>query len=264
MKPRLIFKQLQRTQTKGTLLPTVPQIRRILQEQNAVQIQETATYGQLFDWCESEKQAPNDIDEAFVLDHFQDSKDDAFAIAVSTRRLLQNSIGRQNICSDGTYSLVWQGFPIIDIGFIDRANHYHLTALCLTGRERTVEYEFVFNAIQNAVHELFLAEFRPNVIISDAAPAIRNAFYNSFDSAKQNVICHVHVQRNISKFKYSTDNKELIMADFKTLQKAASKKEFDKATELFLDKWRPTDPDFCTYIQSEWLQEDTGISIFYL
>lgn len=38
MKPRLIFKQLQRTQTKGTLLPTVPQIRRILQEQNAVQI----------------------------------------------------------------------------------------------------------------------------------------------------------------------------------------------------------------------------------
>lgn len=205
------------------------------------------------------KNPPDDIDEAFVLNHFQNSTDDFFAFVASTKRLLQNSVGKQNICSDGTYSIVWQGFPIIDIGFIDRDNHYHLTALCLTRRERTVEYEFVFNAIQTAVHKLFASEFCPNVLVSDAASSIRNAFYSSFESAKQNVICYIHVQRNISKFKYrSMDNKESIMTDFKILQKAASKSEFDKATNLFFNvKWKPTEPEFCTYFQSEWLQDDT-------
>lgn len=169
------------------------------------------------------KNPPDDIDEAFVLNHFQNSTDDFFAFVASTKRLLQNSVGKQNICSDGTYSIVWQGFPIIDIGFIDRDNHYHLTALCLTRRERTVEYEFVFNAIQTAVHKLFASEFCPNVLVSDAGSSIRNAFYSSFESAKQNVICYIHVQRNISKFKYrSMDNKESIMTHhlrfFKKLQ----------------------------------------------
>lgn len=257
MKPLLIFKQLQRTHT-NVPIPKVPQIRRIINEQNAIKTPETVTYGQLFDWCESKSNPPDDIDEAFILGHFQDSRDDAFAIVVSTKRLLRNSIGWQNICSDGTYSIVWQGFPIIDVGFVDRANHYHLTALCLTGRERTAEYEFVFETIQNAAQKLMQSEPHPNVLISDAAPAIRNAFYNSFASAKQNVICSVHVQRNISKFKYrSKVNKDLIMKDFAILKGSASKSEFDKATHLFLTKWELLEPEFCTYFDSEWLDDET-------
>lgn len=257
MKPRLICKQLQRTH-KNEPLPTVPQIRRIIQEQNEIRIPETVSYGQLYEWCETQKSSPEDIDEAFVLDHFGNSKEDSLAIVVSTKRLLKNSVGRQNVCTDGTYKIMWQDFPIIVVGFLDRANHFHATALCLTARERTIEYEFVFNAIQNAAKKFIGADICPKVVVSDAAPAIRNAFYSSFESAEQNVICYIHVQRNISKYKYqSKDNKDLIMADFMILKDAGSKNEFDEASGLFLAKWRSAEPEFCQYFESEWLDEDT-------
>lgn len=257
MKPRLILKQLQRTHN-NVPLPTLPQIRRIIAEQISKQIPETITYGQLSVWCATQTKLPDDIDEAFVLDHFHDAQDDAFAFVVSTRRLLQQCIGRQNLCADGTYKIVWNDFAIIVVGFLDRANHFHASALCLTARERTVEYKFVFDAMKNAVYELEGADLCPNVVVSDAAPSIRNAFYSSFESAKQNVICYVHVQRNISKFKYgSKENKELIMKDFITLQESATEDEFDNLSDLFLNKWLPSEPEFCRYFEAEWLKEGT-------
>lgn len=183
MKPRFIFKQLKRTY-ENVPLPTVAQIRRIIQEQRSIRIPETVTYSQLYDWCEGEKEIPDDIDKAFVLDHFHDSENDSFAFVVSTRRLLRNCVGRKNICADGTYKLLWQNFPIIVVGFLDCANHFHVSALCLTARERTTEYEFVFEAMQNVAKKLEDADLCPDVVISDAAPSIRNAFYNSFQFTK--------------------------------------------------------------------------------
>lgn len=257
MKPRLILKQLKRTH-ENVPLPNLPQIRRIIAEQISKQIPETITYGQMSKWCATESKVPDDIDQAFVLDHFHDSKDDAFAFVVSTRRLLQQSIGRLNVCADGTYKIVWQEFPIIVVGFLDRENHFHAIALCLTARERTIEYEFAFNAIKKAVRKLEKADLCPNVVVSDAAPSIRNAFYSSFESAKQNVICYIHVQRNISKFKYnSKENKEMIMNDFMVLQASATEEEFSKLSSLFLKKWLPSEPEFCRYFEAEWLKDGT-------
>lgn len=257
MKPRLILKQLKRTHNNAPL-PNLPQIRRIIAEQTSKQIPETITYRQLSEWCATQTKLPDDIDKAFVLDHFHDSKNDAFAFVVSTRRLLKQCAGRQNVCADGTYKIVWQDFVIIVVGFLDRANHFHVSALCLTARERTIEYQFVFNAMKDAVQKLEQADLCPNVIVSDAAPSIRNAFYGSFESARQNVICYIHVQRNISKFKYrSKENKELIMKDFIILQASASEEEFDKLSDLFLKKWSPSEPEFTRYFEAEWLREST-------
>lgn len=33
--------------------------------------------------------------------------------------------------------------------------------------------------------------------------------------------------------------------------------EFDRASHLFLKKWKTAEPEFCAYFQKEWLQENT-------
>lgn len=258
MKPKLIQKHLLRTITDEPI-PNVAQIRRILNEQVEKYVPPTISYGQLHEWCKQQEKFPQDIDEPFVLGHFfENAPEESFAFVVSTRRLLENAVGRQNASSDGTYKIMWQGFPLITIGFLDRLKHYHILAICVTARERKTEYVFAFRTIKNAVKEHTNGEFNPTVLISDAAPAIRNAFYEVFESAKQNVICYIHVQRNISKQSYKTDdNKKLIMQDFLTIQKSAHETEFDKACELFIKKWTPAEPEFCAYFPAEWLRKDT-------
>lgn len=258
MKPKLICKQIARTHTNQEI-PNVAQVRRILQEQIATLIPPTISYGQLYEWCKSNMNVPQDIDEPFVLDHFHTTEpEESFAFVTSTLRLLQNAVGRKNVCADATYKIIWQGFPLIVIGFMDRTTRFHVIAICVTARERTTVNRFVFKTIKNAVEKHTGGEFNPEVLLSDAAPAIRNAFYETFGAAKQNVICYIHVQRNISKASYkSKNNKELIMKDFSVIQSAGSEAEFDKACDLFIKKWTAAKPEFCTYFRSEWMQEGT-------
>lgn len=257
MKPKMICKQLKRTHPNEPV-PTVPNIRNILQQQKKANIAETVTYGQFSEWCEKEKEHPDNDDTAFVLDYIQNPDDDSFAFVVSTIRLLKNCANRDNACADATYKIVWQNFPIIAVGFLDRLKHFHLIALRLTAKETTNDYSFVFDSIRTAVFNLTGTDFCPKVLISDAAPAIRNAFYGIFESAQQNVICYIHVQRNIAKAEYrSKENKEAIMKDFLVLQKAVDETEFDIASNLFLQKWNTSEPKFCKYFENQWLQTNT-------
>lgn len=258
MKPKLIQKHLkQNYPTEQT--PNVAQVRRILQNQIATVIPPTITYGQLYEWCKSEMAVPEDIDEPFVLDYFNSkAPQESFAFIVSTIRLLQNTVNRQNVCSDGTYKVTWQGFPLIGVGFLDRTQRFHIIALCLTAHESAIEYSFVFKSVQNAVQKHTAGIYTPSVLLSDAATAIRNAFYASFETAKQNVICYIHVQRNIARRSYhSKSNKDGIMNDFLIIQGSASEKEFDMACELYIKKWTSSEPEFCSYFRSEWMQPGT-------
>lgn len=92
------------------------------------------------------------------------------------------------------------------------------------------------------------------------APAIRNAFYASFDSAIENVICCVHLYRNVrkvDKYKDKKQNKQLIRNDIYVVQSSPNQASFEHAVLLFLDKWEDSEPDFCDYFKRTWLQEST-------
>lgn len=258
MKPKLIHKQLART-CPNEPTPKVSQVRNILRDQIATLIPPTISYGQLHDWCKSEMNTPQNIDEPFVLNHFHTIEpEETFAFAVSTLRLLHNTMNRENVCTDGTYKFMWQGFPLIVIGFLDRTQRFHVICIAVTARETIAEYSFVFKAVKDSVHKHTGGVFHPKVLISDAAPAIRNAFYATLESAEQNVVCYIHVQRNISKRPYnSKSNKEQIMKDFLIIQTSASEIEFDRACDLFLKKWTAAEPEFCRYFKSEWMQKGT-------
>ena len=52
------------------------------------------------------------------------------------------------------------------------------------------------------------------------------------------VICFQHVKRNVDKYLAYNESKDDIKSDIHTLQECQSKELFDKATLLFLSKWK--------------------------
>lgn len=99
--------------------------------------------------------------------------------------------------------------------------------------------------------------FKPNIVLTDHAAAIRNGFFDVFGPSK-NVICSVHMMRKLRERSYSTkENKQLILDDVRFLQRSSDANKFDRAVILFLEKWEKTDSEFCTYFKSTWLGETT-------
>lgn len=160
--------------------------------------------------------------------------------------MLENAATQQNICADGTYKIMYQGFPLIVAGFVDRYKHFHVIGICATSNERQRDYEFIFEALKKGIYKHTQIAFEPKILMSDAAPAIRNAFYATFESAEQNVICFVHVLRNIQRAKFKSKvNKESIISEVMILLQCSSMAEFDNACRLFIKKWEQSEPDFC-------------------
>lgn len=96
--------------------------------------------------------------------------------------------------------------------------------------------------------------FQPETLIADGADAIRNGFYNTFDSAKLDVMCFAHVIRNIRKRPFaSKNNKPLILDDIRKMQSSSSRQMFEMMTQLFCDKWQCNEPNFVEYLKKQWL-----------
>lgn len=252
MKPMAIHKFLAK-EFPDEIAPTVKQIQNILPKEVRKNIPRTKTYGELIEWCRANEKKPKGQDDAFILGHFYNKGDDSFAFVVSTLRLLENARNRKNVCADGTYKIVWEDFPMIIIGTIDRNRKFHMLGLCLTSNERESEYSFVFETFTKAAKKFVNVDFEPEILISDAAFAIRNAFYASFKSAKFNVICWSHVARHIEDFKFrNRDNKERILQDIRVVQTSPCKERFEHSCDLFLKEYEEIEPEFCTYLRRTW------------
>lgn len=237
--------------------PTIIQIQQLLPKQKAKAISSTKSYGELIEWCRTLKK-PTGKDDGFVLGYMLNEEDDSFAFVVSTPRLLKNASNRKNICADGTYKIVWVKYPLVAVGTVDRMCKFHLIALCLTSNERESEYSFVFNTITKAIKKHVPINFKPEILISDAAYAIRNAFYSSFKSAEHNVICWAHIARHINDFKFqNAGNKEAIKCDIRIVQTSPNKERFDHVCDLFLQKYEDIEPNFCAYMQRTWFGDNS-------
>lgn len=257
LKPRKIKQHLSRNKPDEPPLK-IRQIRYILQIMEQKKIPPTFCYGEMIEWLKTQTNVPISIDDGFVVDWTYDAKDDSFAFVINTRRLLMNAVQQKNMSSDGTYKIVWQKFPLIVMGMIDRAKHLHVTGIVVSSNERQSEYEFAFKAIRMGVERETNQTFKPDVIVSDHAAAIRNGFFAAFGPSK-NVICSVHMFRKLKERSgYSSkDNKQKIIDDIYALHSSSDADTFDNAVMLFLEKWKTTDDSFCTYFKSTWLSETT-------
>lgn len=212
--------------------------------------------GDLMSWCEKNKEIPSDENQGFVIGSDSSSvhSDLRFRFVLSTLFLLNLLKSQKKICIDATYKLNWLGFPLMVLGTIDRAKRFHPLVYACCSHETGLDFEFILKSIKNTIKAQFDYDFEPDMMIADGADAIRNAFYNTFSSAKFDVMCYVHVLRNCSKQPFaSRSNKSLIFEDIRNMHLAPNKPTFNMMSNLFCKKWIELEPNFVAYFRKEWL-----------
>ena len=228
--------------------------------------------GELEIWADVRRLLPEDDDEVFVCGFESDagsweSRSGYFRIAVSTKRLLRLGSRAQSIHADATYKLIWQGFPVLIVGYSDANRKFHPLVLAVTVTETKFDFSFLFSSV---IHGVNLAtdneiQFNPTHIIADAAPAIRNGFALAFGHEAEKVImCWAHVIMNVDKQLVKIKSKPVrasVRENICLLQTCPDEDSFIHASELFLQKWRASDEEgvaaFVAYFESSWLDQNS-------
>lgn len=240
---------------KNEKIPSLQQVYEIIRKHKTKESPPIVSIGELVVWCESHSEIPMDEDTPFVMNFetCSESEEMFFRFAVSTKRMLSNCIGLAQICVDATYKLVWNGFPFLVVGTVDRAKKFHPLCFACTSNERKEDFVFMFESMKSSISNIFNDVFDPTVLISDAALSIRNAFEQVFD-AKVMIMCYAHVLRNITKRPLKDKrNKKQILADIRQMNLATSVESFQLLSKLFLVKWKDVEPDFVMYFEEQWL-----------
>lgn len=240
--------------------PAMRQIYYICHTHKAMKTPKIVELGQLIEWVEANMNIPDEVDTPFVInfDHSDEAEEVKFDIVISTRRMMQHCATQKVICVDATYKLNWLGYPFIVIGAIDRTKKFHPLCFALCTHETTYDYTFVFDSLVQSVKRLTDSNFEPNIIISDAAEAIRNAVDAIFPNAEQ-VMCYVHVLRNVEKQKFQKkENKKRISKDIGILHLSPSRSTFKRNVKLFLKKWSKAEKEFTEYFAANWINKHSN------
>lgn len=236
--------------------PGKRQIEYMLKKFRDAEAPATINLGDMIEWLDKHREYPSDENCAFVIGSESSSlgEDLSFGFAFSTPLLLKLLMDCKTICIDATYKLNWLGFPLMVLGTVDRAKKFHPLVYACCSHERTLDYTFIFECVKESIKKHFSKQFEPEKLIADAADAIRNAFYDSYESAQLDIMCYAHVIRNCMKRPFASKaNKPLILDDIRKMQLAPNKQTFKMMSNLFCKKWRVIECDFVTYFEREWL-----------
>ena len=91
--------------------------------------------GELSDWAESRRQVPEAEDDVFVCGFecdYEEYEASKFRICLSTKRLLKLGAKTKNVHADATYKLIWQGYPVLIVGYSDADRKFHPIALSVS------------------------------------------------------------------------------------------------------------------------------------
>lgn len=220
----------------------------------------TMSANEIREWCENQKNVPDDLDTAFVLSYhvYAESnvvEEQDLKIVISTKRLLSIAKKSSLLQTDGTYKLVWQGYPVLLAGTSDQNNKFHPYALAVVKSESIEDYSFIFRAIQE-----YVSNWQPTVLLADGSDAITSAFSLVFEVPFIRLMCYFHVVQNNEKF-LKVLTKDGISAqlkmDISVLQHCVDEATFTKATELFLNKWKahknPRVKEFIHHFKDQWI-----------
>lgn len=219
----------------------------------------------MVEWFEEKLRTPEDEAAPFVL-NYDSSQPSAehkfFRFAMTSKILLLNGTKSKILHIDATYKLIWQGFPVLVIGCTDKEKSFHPIAIGVSTNETQDDFMFMMESIQIGIKKHFDEIYAPNVLVSDAAPAISNAFRSILPGEKNLIVtCYAHVMANLKKQKLqdkSSGNWQRIKNDITHLQLAPSKVIFKKAQKLFIEKYQADEPDFCTYIRRNWFEKNAN------
>ncbi len=77
-----------------------------------------------------------------------------------------------HIHADGTYKIIWQKHTLITAGTTDKSKAWHPFGLMPTKSEKSKDYKFFFSSVKKAVKQCMGIEYRPTILVADAAGAI--------------------------------------------------------------------------------------------
>lgn len=223
---------------------------------------EKLNFGTLHKWLEECSNIPLDETDPFIVNFdikIDDSNDEnnEFRFFASSKRLLKTAVGIEILCTDATYKLNWQGFPVLLVGTTDSNRKFHLIGMCVSTHERSVDFEFIFRTVKNAIFDLFEAELKPDCVIADAAFAISNGYGKVFGDDSNVIMCWAHLRRAVAKkvCEFIRDKKQqnAFLFDLDKLQLSRSPEIFKFAAELFIEKWRAVSNDLAQYFGDEWI-----------
>lgn len=262
MKPKSIAEYLTKNNVPAKV-PTVRSIRNYLKRTNFVKNEEAKiSIGEMIEWFQANLNAPNDNTAPFVLNYECSetmAEEKYFRFAITSKLLLNNCTKSNILHADATYKLVWQGFPVLILGCSDKKRSFHPIVIGVSSHEKQADFEFFMKSIKTAVKTHFDETYAPGVLVADAAAAIGNAFSNVFPKSELIVMCFAHVMANLKKRKLcDNSNWPQIKVDVNHLPLAPTKTIFQKAQKCFITKYEPIEPDFCNYMQSEWLEKNNS------
>lgn len=284
---------LYRLVTKGFVPPSKSKLTTFLTKIRKEKFgAEKLNFGSLEKWLSEENAVPSGDNQPFVVSHAVHIDDDVpenslIRLFVSTKLLLRQAADSTNLHTDATYKLVWQGFPVLQIGMTDSDRKFHPFGLAMCTNERADDFEFLFRALKDGVHQVAGNELEPKVLMSDAAHSIHNGFKRVFTKMTADDIgtCWAHVRRNLSKnvSKYLRDPKKQLefmcmlsfcsvyfllhlfttiysfnlftffSDDLDKLQLAQNQNIFNAAAQLFMLKWKVHSVDLVKYFKKEWI-----------
>ena len=213
--------------------------------------------GELAGWCDKNSNTPDPdlLDEAFIANHeifdiddntnpndVPDSyeKGDVFRIFITTRRLIEFSNNFKTVLqTDGTYKLLWQGFPVLLIGSSDAQRVFHAVGISVVSRERTNDYAFLFKSLQIARAKLNLEPLPLTLnLMADAAQAITNGYRKAGFTGIRGM-CWFHVTKALkSRLAKLKDQVAVeIRQDIHFLQLSQNPKIFNGGYATFIEKW---------------------------
>ena len=151
-------------------------------------------------WCEAHRNEPTELDEPFVLAYHVHAEsfvveEQDLKIVVTTKRLLSLAKKSRMVQTDGTFKLVWQGYPVILAGTSDANNVFHPFALAVLKGETDEDYAFVFKALLE-----WDSEWKPDMLLADGADAITSAFVKVLGDPLVRIMCYFHMLQNCEKY----------------------------------------------------------------
>ena len=202
----------------------------------------------------------DDEDKALVCGFECEYNTPSFRVCISTPRLLRLGAKTTNVHADATYKLIWQGYPVLIIGFSDADRKMHPVGIAVTMKETQADFKFLFSSIAHGVDLVTSGEsvFAPTHLVSDAATAIKNGFTSAFGHPpEKTIMCWAHVVMNMDKQLIRIKDKKTAAALREDItQLCPDEDAFHHATTLFLSKWESSNQAFLEYFRGSWIDQN--------
>lgn len=118
---------------KGFDVPEKAKLKTVLKKlSDSKTSKEKLNCGSLEKWLEENTAVPDSDTKAFVMNYemnYENEENIDFRFVVSSKQLLSNAIKANKVHADATYKLIWQGFPVLVVGFTDMHRKFILYVL---------------------------------------------------------------------------------------------------------------------------------------